>query len=70
MPHAKHEWQARYRQWCVTIHESRGLTDLVMQWLIDNPPPMAWRVDPMEWAFTEMPDPTTLAGRMMMHLGL
>lgn len=42
----------------------------VRQWLVDHPPPSGWRGTPLQWAYTEMPNPDSVVGQLLMYLGL
>ncbi len=55
------------RAWLVSLtHKQRGM---VACWLATNPPPSGWLQSSIDWAFTEMPDPASLFGRLTLWLG-
>jgi hypothetical protein len=53
----------RERRWINEHHRDPQ----VKAWLRDHPPPPEWEGSPLQWAYTEMPQPTT---GMIVGLGL
>jgi hypothetical protein len=54
---SKKEWLLKYRSEIKT-------------WLRKHPPPVDWQSNDIEWAYLEMPDPSTWFGSFLLWIGI